>query len=164
MSINKQLGGVSDFIRIAETQTGNQATDLEFTNTFGGATIFIMRGDGSQVSGSDLVNLNYVGTNYYRVQNHFNGNGSSSIDASTNSQVFNVTIDSGYKIKNGTIECNVNGVNMISNTDQINSGGIDFYMSASATQVCIRKLYTNGNGMNLDSDDLVNISYQQEKI
>ena len=33
MSINKQLGGVTDFIRTAETQPGNQATDLEFTNT-----------------------------------------------------------------------------------------------------------------------------------
>ncbi len=47
MGVNKQLGGVTDFIRLAETQTGNQATDIEFTNTFGGETIFIMRGDGA---------------------------------------------------------------------------------------------------------------------
>jgi len=36
MGVNNQLGGVTDFIRLAETQTGNQATDIEFTNTFGG--------------------------------------------------------------------------------------------------------------------------------
>ena len=66
MGINKQLGGVTDFIRTAETQPGNQATDLEFTNTFGGETIFIMRGDGTAVSGSDTVNLDYIGSRYYR--------------------------------------------------------------------------------------------------
>ncbi len=60
MGVNNQLGGVTDFIRLAETQTGNQATDIEFTNTFGGETIFIMRGNGTPVSGSDVVNLDYI--------------------------------------------------------------------------------------------------------
>ena len=53
MGINKQLGGVTDFIRTAETQPGNQATDLEFTNTYGGTTLYVMRGSGNISSSKD---------------------------------------------------------------------------------------------------------------
>lgn len=165
MGVNKQLGGVTDFMRLAETQTGNQATDIEFTNTFGGKTIFIMRGDGTSVSGSDVVNLDYIGSRYYRKVYNFAGNESSSI-GQNNSQVFEFSssLDSGYRIKNGTIDVNVNGTIMVSNTDQLGPSTVDFYLSSSYEQVNIRKLYTGGLGLTLEPSDIVNISFQQEKI
>ena len=165
MGVNKQLGGVTDFIRVAETQTGNQATDIEFTNTFGGETIFIMRGDSTAVSASDAINLDYVGSRYYRQVYNFAGNESSSEGQNTSQVVeFSSSLDSGYRIKNGTIDINVNGTMMISNTDQLGPSDVDFYLSSSYEQVNIRKLYTGGLGLTLIPDDVINISYQQEKI
>jgi hypothetical protein len=165
MGVNNQLGGVTDFIRLAETQTGNQATDIEFTNTFGGETIFIMRGNGTPVSGSDVVNLDYIGSRYYRKVYNFTGNESSSI-GQNNSQVFEFSssVDSGYRIKNGTIDVNINGTVMVSNTDQLGPSTVDFYLSSSYEQVNVRKLYTDGLGLTLEPADIVNISFQQEKI
>jgi hypothetical protein len=165
MSINKQLGGVTDFIRTAETQPGNQATDLEFTNTFGGDTIFIMRGNGEPTSSADLksfVNFGYVGTRFYKRTNTVSGSASSSIDASTNSQVYNVTLDTGYQIRNGSARVSVNGLDLVSNTDQTSTERADFYVSSSKKSINIRRLYTNGFGINLYEADTVTLSYQQE--
>tara|TARA_B110001454_G_C12618718_1_gene391925 strand:- start:46 stop:558 length:513 start_codon:yes stop_codon:yes gene_type:complete len=165
MGINKQLGGVTDFIRTAETQPGNQATDLEFTNTFGGDTIFIMRGNGEPTSSADtksFVNYGFVGTRFYRVSRTISGSASASIDATTNSQVYDATLDTGYQIKNGSTMVSVNGLELISNTNQSSTERADFFITGSQRTINIRKLYTNGFGIDLTKDDVVNISYQQE--
>ena len=47
------LGGSTDFIRPISPGYGNAAQDLEFTNTFGGDTFYIMRGGGSPTSSKD---------------------------------------------------------------------------------------------------------------
>ena len=68
-SLPSGLGSATDFIRGSSTGVGNQAQDLEFTNTFGGDTIFIMRGNGEPTSSLDLksfVNYGYVGNRFYR--------------------------------------------------------------------------------------------------
>tara|TARA_Y100001973_G_C5140328_1_gene302592 strand:+ start:371 stop:874 length:504 start_codon:yes stop_codon:yes gene_type:complete len=166
MGINKQLGGVTDFIRTADTQPGNQATDLEFTNTFGGDTIFIMRGNGEPTSSLDLksfVNYGYVGNRFYRVQKTISGSASASVDSSTNSQVYTPTLESGYQLKNGTVTVSVNGLELVSNSNQNNSAKSDFYISSSLSQINVRKLYTDGWGIDLVENDVVTLSYQQEK-
>ena len=53
---------------------------------------------------------------------------------------------------------------MVSNTDQLGPSTVDFYLSSSYEQVNVRKLYTGGLGLTLEPDDIVNISFQQEKI
>lgn len=165
MGISNQLGGVTDFIRTAETQPGNQATDLEFTNTFGGETIFIMRGNGQPTSSADtraFVNYGFVGTRFYRVSTTISGSASASVDGSTNSQVYSVTLDNGYQIKNGSAMVSVNGLELVSNTNQTSEVRADFYISSSLNTINVRKLYTNGFGINLVENDVVSISYQQE--
>jgi len=167
MGINKQLGGVTDFIRTAATQPGNQATDLEFTNTFGGDTIFIMRGNGEPTSSADtksFVNYGFVGTRFYRNRLTISGSASSSIDSTTNSQVYDIggTLDTGYQIKNGSTMVSVNGMELICNTNQSSTERADYFVTGSQRTINIRKLYTNGFGIDLTNDDIVSISYQQE--
>ena len=100
---------------------------------------------------------------FYRVQKTISGSASASVDSSTNSQVYTPTLESGYQLKNGTVTVSVNGLELISNSNQNNSAKADFYISSSLSQINVRKLYTNGWGIDLVENDVVTLSYQQEK-
>ena len=54
-------------------------------------------------------------------------------------QQFAPTIPSGFRIKNGSVKVNVNGVGQISNIDQTNSSSADFQIDSNQTKVRIRK-------------------------
>ena len=47
------LPGATDFIRGVSPGYGNAPQDLEFTNTYGGTTLYIMRGSGNISSSKD---------------------------------------------------------------------------------------------------------------
>ena len=47
------LAGATDFIRGVSPGYGNAPQDLEFTNTYGGTTLYIMRGSGNISSSKD---------------------------------------------------------------------------------------------------------------
>ena len=54
-------------------------------------------------------------------------------------QQFAPTIPSGFRIKNGSVKVNVNGIKQISNIDQTISSSVDFQIDSNQTKVRLRK-------------------------
>ncbi len=57
-SLPSGLGSATDFIRGASSGVGTQAQDLEFTNTYGGRTYYIMRGGFISSSKVEWIRIN----------------------------------------------------------------------------------------------------------
>jgi hypothetical protein len=164
--VQSGLGASSDFIRGIAGQVGNQIQDLEFTNTYGGETMYIMRSTGEPSSSTDLksvLSLGYANTAYFIGSQRFAGNASSSA-ASSSFATYVPTLDSNKRMKSGTVYVLVNGLDLSSNTDQTDSTNTDFYLNTNQRHINISKLGTNGTGINLLLSDSVLVGFQQEVI
>ena len=162
--VQSGLGASSDFIRGIAGQVGNQIQDLEFTNTYGGETMYIMRSTGEPSSSTDLksvLSLGYANTAYFVGSQRFAGNASSSA-ASSSFATYVPTLDSNKRMKSGTVYVLVNGLDLSSNTDQTDSTNTDFYLNTNQRHINISKLGTNGTGINLLLSDSVLVGFQQE--
>ena len=65
---NSGLAGTTDFIRGTRNAAGQEIQDLEFTNIYGGETMFVMRNDGAPTSSRDFkAVINYEqGNKFYQ--------------------------------------------------------------------------------------------------
>ena len=162
--VQSGLVASSDFIRGIAGQVGNQIQDLEFTNTYGGETMYIMRSTGEPSSSTDLksvLSLGYANTAYFVGSQRFAGNASSSA-ASSSFATYVPTLDSNKRMKSGTVYVLVNGLDLSSNTNQTDSTNTDFYLNTNQRHINISKLGTNGTGINLLLSDSVLVGFQQE--
>ena len=162
--VQSGLGASSDFIRGIAGQVGNQIQDLEFTNTYGGETMYIMRSTGEPSSSTDLksvLSLGYANTAYFVGSQRFAGNASSSA-ASSSFATYVPTLDSNKRMKSGTVYVLVNGLDLSSNTNQTDSTNVDFYLNTNQRHINISKLGTSGIGINILLSDSVLVGFQQE--
>ena len=165
------LGSATDFIRGARSAVGQETRDLEFTNTYGGDTFYIMRFEGEPTSSGDtlaVMTYGFVSSSMMEKQSTFTGAQSSSIyglDESTpNKQIYQITVPSGKTLYDSTVLVSVNGTFLSSNTSQITTTtDYDFYISSStAGTIAINKVTSSaGNivGINIDETDDVVIKY-----
>ena len=65
---NSGLAGTTDFIRGVRNAAGQEIQDLEFTNIYGGETMFVMRNGGAPTSSRDFkAVINYEeGNKFYQ--------------------------------------------------------------------------------------------------
>lgn len=165
------LGGASDFIRGIAGQVGNAIEDLEFTNTYGGETMYIMRSSGEPSSSGDnksVLSLGFADKAYFRKVQYFSGSMSGST-SSTGSQ-YRPTFDSSMRGKNGTFVVKFNGIDLLnSQTDQTTTGSLsgtsDWYIDEDQKRVNIKtQVVTDGvvYGLSIKSTDDIIISFQQE--
>ncbi len=175
-STPKSLGSATDFIRGAAVESGQETQDLEFTNIYGGETLYIMRNDGEPTSSKDTVavlNLGFGNIQYFNKSAYYSGSQSSSVFPITSNyedasgSVFSPTLSSGTKFKTGSVSVQWNGIDLTSTTDQKTSGSVDFYLSSSLKDIIISRQeapwVSSGSGLFLDLDDDLLINYQQEK-
>jgi hypothetical protein len=160
------LGSATDFIRGARSALGQETRDLEFTNTYGGSTFYIMRFEGEPSSSGDnlaVMTYGFVSSSMTEKQATFTGAQSSSLDESTpNKQIYQVTIPSERELYSGTVYVSVNGSFLSSNPSNQTTvtTDYDFYISSSADgKIAINKLYTGGVGITLEASDDVVIKY-----
>ena len=164
-SLPSGLAGATDFIRGVSPALGQEIQDLQFTNIFGGDTRYTMRYGGEPTSSLDttaVLTLGYVSASFLENFAYFNGSQSSSLDdvATPERQVFTLTMASGHKLRNGSLNIGVNGSTLIAPADQEDTGSMkDFFISSSMTgSVGINKLHANG-GITLDESDNITINY-----
>ena len=164
-SLPSGLAGATDFIRGVSPALGQEIQDLEFTNIFGGDTRYTMRYGGEPTSSADtsaVLTLGYVSASFLEVFTHFSGSQSSSIDTTPtpDRQVFTLSMTSGHKLRNGSLNIGVNGANLIAPANQKDTGSMkDFFISSSiGGSVSINKLHANG-GITLDESDNITINY-----
>ena len=172
------LGSATDFIRGVSSGVGVETQDLEFTNTFGGATMYIMRGNGEPSSSVDIkaiINQGYANRALSMKMASYSGSDSGStypghLDYSLASgSSFSVTLDSGYKISAGSVKVQVNGVDLYSHLAQTQKTvPAEFWASGSVSEpsssIVINKNITDAtSGIDLIKTDKVIINYQQMK-
>ncbi len=161
------LGSATDFIRGARSAVGQETRDLEFTNTFGGSTFYIMRFEGEPSSSADnlaVMTYGFVSSSMTEKQATFTGAQILSTDSGTtpHKQVYQVTVPSERELYSGTVYVSVNGSFLSSNpSDQTTvTTDYDFYISSSAAgKIAINKSYTGGVGITLEASDDVVIKY-----
>ena len=166
-TVPSSLGRATDYIRGVAPAVGQQTQDLEFTNTFGGSTIYVMRGTGEPSSSLDtkcVLNLGYGNSAYYQNTSYFSGSQSSSLSADTSGSVYQPILDSGKQLVDGTVEVQINGMELTCNASQSNAAGVDFYLSSSFKDVIIKNVNFDYNGINIESDDDIVMTYQSEII
>ena len=169
------LPGATDFIRGASPGYGNAPQDLEFTNTYGGTTLYIMRGSGNISSSKDdnaVVNLSTANSLFLSKTEFFSGSQSASAaihpEGIPTGSIYTLSPDSGRLAMTGSVNVSLNGLSLLSEpTHQKSSSSLyDFYVSSSAKDVVILHQRSgsqgNFNGPNVDEDDLLTISYQQQ--
>ena len=164
-SLPSGLAGATDFIRGVSPALGQEIQDLQFTNTFGGDTRYTMRYGGEPTSSADttaVLTLGYVSASFLEDFAYFSGSQSSSLDEVTtpDRQVFTLSMASGHKLRNGSLNIGVNGANLIAPANQKDTGSMkDFFISSSINGiVSINKLHTYG-GLTLDESDNITINY-----
>ena len=168
-SLPSGLAGATDFIRGVSPALGQEIQDLQFTNTFGGDTRYIMRYGGEPTSSLDtkaLLTLGYVSASFLENFSYFSGSQSSSLDTAKtpDAQNYTIAVTSSHKIRNGSIVVSVNGMSMSSNGNQeISGSGTDFYISSSNDGIIsVQKQHIDGGvvqGINLDENDNMTINY-----
>ena len=169
------LAGATDFIRGVSPGYGNAPQDLEFTNTYGGTTLYIMRGSGNISSSKDdnaVVNLSTGNTLFSYKTEFFSGSQSASAaihpEGIPTGSIYTLSPDSGRLAMTGSVNVSLNGVSLLSeSTHQRSSSSLyDFYVSSSAKDVVILHQRSgsqgNFNGPNVDEEDLLTINYQQQ--
>lgn len=168
---NSGLAGTTDFIRGVRNAAGQEIQDLEFTNIYGGETMFVMRNGGAPTSSRDFkAVINYEEGNKFYQQKTIviNGNQSSSKDGTT--QLYDLQLgsfSSSMSVLTGSLQVSLNGTHMISNTNQESSDDpADFFLTGSST-FSKTHLAVKGNssnlapGFNLITNDRLNITYQK---
>ena len=111
---------------------------------------------------NEVLNLDQGNKRYQYESQIFSGLSYTEVSST---QQFSPTLH-GYKMKNGTIEVKINGVDLMSNTDQSVSDGSDFYSTGDFDNVRIKTPYASngrGLGITLIDGDRVEIKFQQER-
>ena len=164
-SLPSGLGNATDFIRGASTGTGNQAQDLDFTNTFGGRTYYVMRGAGEPTSSKDdkaLLSLSNANSTYNLKSFRVSGSQSSSLSAS-DGQIYQPTLETNRRIMSQSVQVKLNGLELISADNQIGyTSGFDYFVSSSLKEVVIRKKQSDNTGFTIKESDFVTILFQRE--
>jgi hypothetical protein len=161
------LGSATDFIRGARSAVGQETRDLEFTNTFGGSTFYIMRFEGVPSSSADnlaVMSYGFVSSSMTEKQATFTGAQSHSLEteATPEKQIYQVTVPSERELYSGTVYVSVNGSFLSSHPSNQTTvtTDYDFYISSStAGKIAINKPYTDGVGITLEASDVVVIKY-----
>ena len=164
-SLPSGLGSATDFIRGVSTGIGNQAQDLEFTNTFGGDTFYVMRGVGEPTSSKDdkaLLSVSNANSIYNLKSFRVSGSQSSSLSASQG-QVYQPTLESERRIMSQSVQVKLNGLELTSADNQIGfTSGFDYFVSSSLKEVVIRKRQSDNSGFTIKNTDFVTIIFQSE--
>jgi hypothetical protein len=164
-SLASGLGSAADFIRGLSTGVGNQAQDLEFTNTFGGRTFYVMRGVGEPTSSRDdkaLLSVSNANSTYNLKSFRVSGSQSSSLSASQG-QVYQPTLETERRIMSSSVQVKLNGLELTSANDQVGfTSGFDYFVSSSFKDVVIRKRQSDNSGFTLTNTDYVTIIFQSE--
>jgi len=165
------LAGATDFIRGKKYTSGQEIQDLEFTNIYGGDTIFVMRNSGAPTSSLDtkaVINLEYGDIFYHQKTFVLSGSQSSSKDGTD--QLYDLQLgaySSSFHVLTGSLQVLLNGATMVSNNNQLSSGSpADFYITGSSTypQTHLAVVGATSNlsaGFNLITNDTMNITYQK---
>jgi len=165
------LAGATDFIRGKKYTSGQEIQDLEFTNIYGGDTIFVMRNSGAPTSSLDtkaVINLEHGDLFYHQKTLVLSGSQSSSKDGTD--QLYDLQLgvhSSSYSVLTGSLQILLNGATMVSNNNQLSSGSpADFYITGSSTypQTHLAVVGATSNlsaGFNLITNDTMNITYQK---
>ena len=148
-----------DFLRV--NQIGPQE-DLEFTNSDGGPTLFVMRGNGQPSSSADtksIVNYGYLVGNFVNTQNYFSGSQSSSLDGDGN-QIFQVTFKTtgSQRINEDTLEVYLNGLSLRKN-ENVNQHSSDYFVSG--TDKVVIYAITGSYGYSLKQEDKLKFKFTQ---
>ena len=164
-SLPSGLGSATDFIRGVSTGTGNQAQDLEFTNTFGGDTFYVMRGGGEPTSSRDdkaLLSVSNANSTYNLKSFRVSGSQSSSLSAS-DGQIYQPTLETNRRIMSQSVQVKLNGLELSSADNQIGfTSGFDYFVSSSLKEVVIRKRQSDNSGFTIKNTDFVTIIFQSE--
>ena len=168
---NSGLAGATDFIRGKTYTVGQEIQDLEFTNIYGGETMFVMRNGGAPTSSKDLkAVINYEYGNIFYQQSTLLLSGSQSSSLSGTTQLYDLQLgshSSSYSVLTGSLQVSLNGADMVSNTNQMTSGSpADFFLTGSSTygKTHLAVLSPSSNlapGFNLKPTDRLNIVYQK---
>ena len=168
---NSGLAGTTDFIRGKTYAVGQEIQDLEFTNIYGGETMFVMRFDGAPTSSRDFkAVINYEQGNKFYQQKTLVLSGSQSSSLSGTTQLYDLQLgsdSSSMSVLTGSLQVSLNGTHMISNTNQMTSGSpADFFLTGSSTysQTHLAVLGNSSNlspGFNLVTNDRLHITYQK---
>ena len=154
----------TDLIHLS-SGTGNQAQDLEFTNTFGGRTFYVMRGGGEPTSSRDdkaLLSVSNANSTYNLKSFRVSGSQSSSLSASQG-QVYQPTLETDRRIMSQSVQVKLNGLELSSADNQIGfSSGFDYFVSSSLKEVVIRKRQSDNSGFTIKNTDFVTIIFQSE--
>ena len=168
---NSGLAGTTDFIRGKTYAVGQEIQDLEFTNIYGGETMFVMRNGGAPTSSKDFkAVINYEQGNKFYQQKTLVLSGSQSSSLSGTTQLYDLQLgsdSSSMSVLTGSLQVSLNGTHMISNTNQMTSGSpADFFLTGSSTysQTHLAVLGNSSNlspGFNLVTNDRLHITYQK---
>lgn len=168
---NSGLAGTTDFIRGTRNAAGQEIQDLEFTNIYGGETMFVMRNDGAPTSSKDLkavINLQNGDLLYHKKILILSGSESSSKDGTT--QLYDLQLganSASYQALTGSLQVLANGVSLVSNNNQLSSNDpADFFLTGSSTysqtHLAVKGQASNlSAGFTLKTTDKLNISYQK---
>ncbi len=168
---NSGLAGTTDFIRGKMYAAGQEIQDLEFTNIYGGETMFVMRNDGAPTSSKDykaVINLQNGDLLYHEKTLILSGSESSSKDGTT--QLYDLQLganSASYQVLTGSLQVLANGVSLVSNNNQLNSNDpADFFLTGSSTysqtHLAVKGQASNlSAGFTLKTTDKLNISYQK---
>ena len=168
---NSGLAGTTDFIRGKTYAVGQEIQDLEFTNIYGGETMFVMRNGGAPTSSRDFkAVINYEQGNKFYQQKTLVLSGSQSSSLSGTTQLYDLQLgsdSSSMSVLTGSLQVSLNGTHMISNTNQMTSGSpADFFITGSSTygKTHLAVLGNSSNlspGFNLVTNDRLHITYQK---
>jgi len=168
---NSGLAGTTDFIRGTRNAAGQEIQDLEFTNIYGGETMFVMRNDGAPTSSKDfkaVINLQNGDLLYHKKILILSGSESSSKDGTT--QLYDLQLganSASYQALTGSLQVLANGVSLVSNNNQLSSNDpADFFLTGSSTysqtHLAVKGQASNlSAGFTLKTTDKLNISYQK---
>ncbi len=168
---NSGLAGATDFIRGKTFAVGQEIQDLEFTNVYGGETLFVMRNAGSPTSSLDLkavINMEHGNKFYHQSTLVLSGSQSSSKDGTT--QLYDLRLGSdsaSMEVLTGSLQVTLNGATMVSNQNQLsNSDPADFFLTGSSTYsrttLAVKGASSNlSAGFNLKTDDTITIVSQK---
>jgi hypothetical protein len=168
---NSGLAGTTDFIRGKIYSVGQEIQDLEFTNIYGGETMFVMRNGGAPTSSRDFkAVINYEQGNKFYQQNTLVLSGSQSSSLSGTTQLYDLQLgsdSSSMSVLTGSLQVLANGVSLVSNNNQLSSNDpADFFLTGSSTYSQTH-LAVKGQASNLSAGftskttDKLNISYQK---
>ena len=75
------------------------------------------------------------------------------------------SIDTGFQLRNGSLNISINGVDLSSEQNQLQSGSVDFFISSSQQEFLVRKPTVEDpfHGHNIDKTEFLTIRFQQEK-